>query len=184
LTACGTLLCYFWACGHYPRRIAMPKKTFAKMTKSEKAIAIAKDVLKQLNARKYTATPGTYVYAKTSRKPPPAIGIADMKTCKVCALGACVVSAARLGGTRVFNEVIRVDPTSTGYEFASNDTFISLRKYFTEFEAEAMESAFERYKWNTGGTMFRFGTSAKDRLRRIMQNVIDNKGHFVVPAIP
>lgn len=79
---------------------------FEKMTIEQRRVAIAKDVLAQLSEKKIVATQGTYVRSRSMRRDPivhPGQSLQEVMeatkgfTCNVCAKGAVLVSAVRLG---------------------------------------------------------------------------------------
>ncbi len=161
---------------------------------TQKAVAIAKDVIAQIKLQQYIANSGSYFYDINS--PDYAYvkvkNILDKK-CKVCALGACIVSAARLfnqdtyEAVPVFNSINEnlkeyFDPNDLllmEYTFErgmlgelynySNDTY---EKYYNTFD-QATKNAACFY-----GDAY---SNVEDRLIAIMRNIIRNKGRFIIP---
>lgn len=167
-------------------------KKFKDMTKRQKAVAIAKDVLKQIAAKTYKATPGVYVMQKIRRTPPPAFSAKDLKKCEVCAIGSCFVSAARLGGQKEFDRLITTiqrDEYGTGGEIVHTKYLTDLpvkwdglAPYFDAQDIQNMESAFEPQSFDGTDAATEKYKSVKDptmRLKKIMRNVIRNRGHFI-----
>ena len=177
------------------------KATTKKLTAAEKRVAIAEDTIKWLNSRAIKATTGTYFGA-------PAKGIKvksyDDKldlalektkgTCRVCALGGMFYSMVRR-----FDEVTvgigNIDSQPSSDYFLGVDgfsVFDELEKYFSHQQLAAIESAFEQrdmfeYEdhakmsdaemvWSQDFT--RGAKTPADRLRAIMNNIIENKGKF------
>lgn len=173
-------------------RIRKANERFESMSKRDKRIAIAKDVIAQINADIYTASRGQYIsfvgdkisYDKTIQSCSP-----SALTCICCARGAAIISAARL-----FNQtnLTTEDWEQTWGGDASWNIYE--RKFFTPRMSRMMEVAFER---DTVGEIignvektdidaarkygYDLSDDANQRLKQIMQNIIDNNGMFVVP---
>ncbi len=177
----------------------METKTFNQMTRAEKRVAIAQDVLKQLRTKKYVAERDLYVSVEfkgdtdnnwNARFDDVKSNIHKVKECRVCAIGSCIVSATRLGNTLTFREMEdERDPKTRKL----------LAKAFTQKQLYLMESAFElninsMYTLSQG---YAYGPNTKtedeavkarnfgykyndstDRLKAIMRNVIKNNGEF------
>lgn len=149
------------------------------------AVAIAKDVLKQLRARRYLAQPGVYLEADGAkvkggddlRKVLPKI-----KKCHVCAIGAAFLSYVRLkDGVKVVaadgwpagsRPPAFVHPEGSHTLFSGRASAMRdlLVQAFDRDMLSDIESAFES---NWGGYR-----TAGNRLRAIMLNIIRNKGKF------
>ena len=153
--------------------VAKPKP-FAEMTNSEQRVAVARDVIMQLDAKKFVPKMGVYFTISdfAAANKPPEDGA--MPACTVCAIGAVFASGcfAKTGMLPLY--WVRPDATSE-LEIFDYDTL------------SRMESAFEiwggRYRAATDfGMAVAPGHSREDadkRMRAIMQNVIDNDGEFV-----
>lgn len=168
-----------------PKRLVL-----SKMTKAQARMAIAQDVIAHLDSRKYKGSAGTYVGTKRDGS---LQELADSNAkCEVCALGAGVVSAARL-----FNRCNSVYVENNvwfnerEYMLGGWDTKRILRKYFTETQLNRMETAFERRLmgdyyfayYPEADSYIQWGKRYKNntaRLRAIWQNVLDNNGDFVI----
>lgn len=161
------------------------------MTEQQKnAKKLAKDVLKQLAAKMYIAA-HTYVAPRA----PYVIGelqdVFKSTKCKVCGLGSLFVFACRL-----FND----SPAKKFFEANDSDSLKMnafrrrLKKYFPPMQLALIETAFEGF-WSSGARTYeikdadmelfdkarKFGrryVSDTTRLKRIMQNILDNKGEF------
>lgn len=189
------------------------KRQFKDLTRAEQRVAIARDVIAQLNARAILATPGIYFeFPKDALgerehgdwgigdKEPTLAGkaLCDVLTnaaepCQVCALGAVFVSAACAAGDYAIKGV----ELSTGDIFAERPTQGAMHRYlggfFDEEQLELMENAFEATNINgsyddddfittygVAADMFENVEDPTERLRLVMQNVVDNGGTFVV----
>jgi hypothetical protein len=187
-------------------KVSSPPSTFTetpmpKISKREMATAVAKDVIAQLNRRTkgYEATPGLYVYIECVIP----TNVTDLQDaipsienqvgkCNVCALGAAVLSKARLfdnvpidGEAASYGGVISLD---------YDDCFNGLKDIFSESQLQLIEAAFEGWdegSWETNPAIRRavaFGEKYidddKKRMKAIMQNIIDNDGTFKPPAVP
>lgn len=166
------------------------KKTnarFAAMTPAQKRMAIARDAMKQIEAKKYVIKRNRYLdlpqvggYA----------GLADalfnqetLKTvqCRVCQVGACLASAIRL-----FN---KIQTKCIGSE--SREITRLLSEWFEQDQLALMEVAFEGY----GANLIRFENTTEEEKERavkynenyadeekrslaIFRNIIKNRGAF------
>lgn len=180
-------------------RAAMKAKNrrFWKKTKAQQRVAIAKDVLLQLQSKFYTPRTGVYVKLQGptmelyNLNPRLDQAFQEMKeegvTCKVCGIGACFVSLVNLG-----NEV----PTQYSFQRewsngANVDTDLmwkQMGKVFPKVQQSMIENAFEistnhgrsssanRERARAFGT--RYDGDARKRLIAIMENIIENKGFF------
>jgi hypothetical protein len=159
----------------------MPTKT--RLTKAQKRVAIAKDVLKQLKA--LNVVKGTYLRnygLQLPRNDQAKQHINQIsRGCEVCALGACFLSHIRL-----FNEVDvgtlagRCGET-VNCVFAGSDLIdAELHKYFTYDQLLLIEAAFEG--WTGEGyearDFYDKHPDPKERLQAIMQNIVKNNGEF------
>lgn len=184
-----------------PNKIEERNAWFKALSPSQKRIAVAQDVIDQIETEKYKAHTGQYFDIS---------GLSDECTlqesidlegssCSVCAMGAVFASRVRLG-----NEVEEYDPSG-------DDITEALEGIFEEEQLRLMEVAFEGYDaahWfdeNYGedgeevdedgdtdwfinhdkfhdATTFRYGIKGdnKDVLIAIMKNVIANNGEFVL----
>jgi hypothetical protein len=144
---------------------------FHKLSNKEKRIAIAKDVLVQIELGKYLATTGIYFYMdfegsyhKNGANVQEVL-LAKNPNCEVCAVGAAFASAARLGNNLFYKE--------------SNESDL-VAELFGD-DAANMEAAFERWDSPCVPEVQNFGRQYPDtteRLKAIFQNIIDNDGSF------
>jgi hypothetical protein len=170
------------------------------MTKRERAVMLAKDVLKQLKVigrisrGSYSSTLDSAdrvelasILANDSMKE----DIHKLaKHCDVCALGACFISHIGLFNNVASSAVIRksYDNSVPCIYFDYNVMMKSLRKTFSSDNLYLIESAFEkRAVYGAGGgtdvqaaVVFgeRYGDPS-ERLKAIMRNIIANNGRFV-----
>ncbi len=166
------------------------------MTKADARVAIAKDVLAALDAKKITASAGTY--GVLDLKNPVrdfSVGVReilpDLKHCNVCALGAAAIALVGRENHLAVNTYpgvteIRLDD----YHYRS-----LLREYFSGEQLAMIESAFESANYahkenlsyqNEGilnsvyySKHIPNGNVSSVRMRAIFQNIIDNNGTFV-----
>lgn len=157
---------------------------FRAMSSNKKKVAIAKDVLLQLSIKKYWADPGNYLGVETdvNYNEDPQACLADKSTtCSVCAIGALFISKVRIGNQFGGSIQEAID---------GNKMVRHLRGIFSENELRYMEFAFEGNV--QGGASFNEKESEKaiafcdkyndstKRLKAIMENIIKNKGKFVL----
>lgn len=170
-----------------------------KPTKAERRVAIAKDVLAQLRLERYVATEGVYVdhrvaeLASTAPDKPLEKLLPQVKSCEVCALGACFLSAVRKYNDVKAGEIddpetfMRYDG-SMMTEHMFNDTTMrtKLARHFTDAQTGLIESAFERMPMGSltdegAADAIDFGhcyDTDHDRLVAIMKNIVKNDGTF------
>lgn len=141
---------------------------FDVLTSEQKAVAVAKDVLKNLKALRCVSG-NTYIERPDLL--PMKIKPEDSaqkhieyftKRCKVCALGACVISYVRL-----YNDVLVKD--FRGYSIICDKLFPVFGR-----SMHTIEHAFEQ-----GVGLKNHYDDDNQRLRAIMLNVVKNKGKFV-----
>ena len=181
--------------------IAKKNKFFDSMTKEQRAVAIAKDVLKQLQAEMIVATQGEYIrlddddaeaFWEDGLALIPLEDIAEVQ-CNCCAIGASMLSFSRL-----FNRIT----IGSAQAHSINGDRKPLAGAFSWRTIALMEIAFER---STGGFLasckidsgedidvshvdvldaVEFAASDSEEvdeeaiLRAIMQNIVDNEGEF------
>lgn len=180
------------------KRISDRNYRFNKMTSEQKRVTIAKDVIALLNAEKLVASCGTYLEfsdAKLKDKywgdgyEDPKDGTADVKihsliesspSCEVCGIGACFVAAVR-----------RADKCTVGdMSNPNDDSFMRdyLKQWFSRDQIQLVEAAFETdsvFCYTQDEDLveravafgFKF-TNDSDRLKAIMENIIENEGIF------
>ena len=125
---------------------------FNKLTKAEKRVAIAKDVLEQLDLKKYYACSGTYFklelnsyeleFKEGESLQEYLVDNSKVESCSVCAIGSIFASKVRLSNK--FN----IDHYHDGiddHELAlyDHDMEYSLNEIFSEEQYRLMEVAFE-----------------------------------------
>lgn len=178
------------------------------MKKSEKAVALAKDVLKYLrymNVRDGVA----YCYGRLPDsikddcpgKEEAQKHIAGLtKNCKVCALGACFLSYIRLFDKVALRDISPSKPEFSTFSAGESvdvdyyDIVGQLNKIFSEKQMVLIESAFEQHCVQFAYDIDQddieaaeiFGqkyAEPKKRLRAIMQNIVRNNGVFKPPKL-
>lgn len=162
------------------------------MLKHEKAVAIAKDVLKQIKAKKIKTTAFDYVvsgyedcWAENTYEGNAQKHINEItSTCHVCALGACMLSYIRK-----FDGVDMSDITRLGEEINIDRDYIvsKLKTAFSLRQLDLIELAFQ-YEDDIFDDMPKDEREAlefvegvydeTERLTLIMKNIIKNKGVF------
>lgn len=162
------------------------------MTNSEKRVAIARDVIQRLNSDGSLLTAGHNGYICSPVKFPDDSGDLkdrmediDQAPCMVCALGATLLSKARL-----FNNVPLATITDNNYflHVSGHTARQNLRDVFPTLMLDMIEAAYEMRPMGTWlpeklRKTVNFGTEIKDpkqRMIAIMQNIIDNGGEFIV----
>ena len=162
---------------------------FNKLSKMEKRVAIAKDVLEQIKIKKFKPAIGGYLNLDEPIEEE--INIQELlitkeTTCRVCAIGGIFASKVILGN--------KCDTTLDRYDTGLDDDIMidNLKSIFSEKELRKIEYAFEGFDVSYGDmnfsdkecskyeTFFESFENTEHRLKAIMLNIIKNKGKFVV----
>jgi hypothetical protein len=171
---------------------------FKKATKAQKRVMIAKDVLAQIKLKRYFAESGEWVRPLWSGdqksidiKLDPNSSIKDafkskaINSCRVCALGGLFMSCTNLNNNTTVQDL--KNETYIGDLVADGDKISNgLNRIFTQGQLMLIESYFEggegyfRYDLGSDEKAETFLESYNDdeRLKIIMQNIIDNNGTF------
>ena len=163
---------------------------FKAATKAERAVMVAKDALKMLNAGKTKASPGDWVRLDDSPEIYQEVQICDVsdqfKYCSVCALGSLMLSEIR--------HTNKLKMSDVGYEIDYHTYGRRLNKLFSKSQQKLMELAFEggmgmfhvddvkSSELDKIDTFYGEHSDQEERLRAILKNIIKNKGKFVLPA--
>lgn len=180
------------------RIIKESNKRFDSMTPAERRVAVARDVLKQLNKKKIVASnQGDYVHVN-GRVPTSVVDDTNTlvtevfagTTCKCCARGAMFVSACSLFNAPKLSE-LRLDEKIK--DLNGRDLRLQENQLFTRRQIDMIETAFEGWPIynsaeklpadfrNAAEQFYRANPSATKRMRMIMLSIIRNKGEFVMP---
>jgi len=165
----------------------MTNKQFEQLSKAEKRVAIAKDVLKLIKAEKLIPETGSYVENDQLDSILWNNDEVDIKKalkelqqpCEVCALGAIFYAET----------IKRNDCVIVGRFVRRDDITKRMKDIFTKGQMIMIESAFESGDFNelrivSQGNIelsINFGsqyTEPKERLVAIMENIVKNKGTF------
>lgn len=170
------------------KTIRVNKDTFNSLTASQKRVAIAKDVLKQIKLGVFRAKTQSYIdFNGYNSMPDTSISlqkvIEDRKIeCKVCAKGALFCSLV------VFKNKIDI---RGAYWLTEGDIVSRFKGIFSEHQLDMIENAFERKMINTHGNERKneqlrksvnfgntHGESDEETLIAIMKNIVKNSGEF------
>lgn len=189
----------------------MNTEDFYKLSRQERAILVAEDVIAQIESNKYSPYTGVYVTINDNTRTGDIKDSFDtIEECKVCALGATIMSATHLGNKLTFYDIsmggkdcAKINDGKT----PALDTLLT--SIFTPHQLLLIETAFEGYSYNlsdyfdysqmSNGTRYahRFNISLtkeecikcndyykrytnEGRLIAIMQNIIANEGEFTI----
>ncbi len=169
---------------------------FKKLTKNQKRITIAKEVLDLIKIFKVSAKSG-YIEGIDTYENENLLLNKDLQEvinekwfqedCTVCALGSCVLAKAKIMDNCLADDAIGLQ---------REDAHDELKSFFSEEQMFMIESAFE-YELAGQNNLFyggspldpdktqaciKFGRKYKNdksRLAAIMQNIIKNKGEFI-----
>lgn len=171
---------------------------FWQMTRAEQAVAVAKDVIEQVQSQKYYPSKGTYLKMPDLEKyegkklPASLQEVLETQQCDVCAIGGVFASMVRLGNTVRTYKVVEDCAVSVNADYLIK----KLEGIFSPTELRAMEFVFEgtnvgfdRCSVNYSSVSLyakdmrsKYPNNPTARLVAVMQNVVDNGGRFVVPG--
>lgn len=170
-------------------KIKRRNRDFAKLTKPQQRVAIARDVIAALNTKKFIASPGVYVDSNKldnlieKNLDEQVCNLIDkVPSCDLCAKGALFIATVKrkdaLQAKEVYGEfgsLLSDEPTIS--EYLGRDSLFS-DKQLTMIEDQFEQETITDWK-NTNFRVWRPELhKAVDRMRAIMQNIIDNKGTF------
>lgn len=172
-------------------RVPVPAKYMIKpkptrkprLTLAQKRVAIARDVLLQIRAKKYNISQGNFCLVLDWDKREP-LGKTELNrkkpVCKVCALGAAIVSSIRLYNKLniIRGEIIPgPDIEDMLLPFFAYDQMILIENAFEcgggSFSAESADNKLEAIKFGEGYS------NNEARAIAIFKNIIKHKGEFV-----
>ena len=184
-------------------QIRRANAAFEKLSPSDKRVAIARDVLAQLDAGRITAKTGVYIRSfdlvnlidESAKDVQLQSLLSAVEECNVCALGSMFIC-----GVNIANNLPVKRVTTYGSEVSGSDAKKYLRRFFTNGQLGLIESAFEtgdmlsnysrvpKRDYALLRAAIRFGElfDVEDenwmrdelRLRAIMENIIVNDGTF------
>jgi hypothetical protein len=123
----------------------MTTQDFNKLSVNEKAVLVAKDVLEQIKAKKYTPKKAIYLNVIGGFNFEGSIkeNFDKIQECKVCALGSMLMSSTHLGNILTTEDL----PTIASSQDLKNSEKITelFNSIFTNHQLLMIESAFEGY---------------------------------------
>lgn len=178
------------------KQIQRSNAAFEKMTREERKVAIAKDVLLQLRKKTIVAEAGTYFtnddviqllteHSEELLDKDVSEILADVPECNVCAIGAAFVCAVKKLDNLKVKDLYSVKAGGYG-DFNRNDMVKYLGSHGVEIfngrELTLMEQEFEIYGRDRA---FNFGIDDdEERLRRIMKAIIKADGVVMASTFP
>lgn len=185
------------------KKMTKKLKSFSRLSKEGKRVAIAKDVLVQLKAKKIIAKEGSYVSIplKENEVGKQLQDLLPKKKCNCCALGSCFVSLVSIENDFAIKSHNLGQGGERNGHIGKDDFRSRLKKYFTQFQLDLIETAFEGTTGYIDGPdnseqfekarefYYQFGGEGWDSQDRsdeeseqcligIMENIITNKGTF------
>lgn len=176
---------------------------FNKLSPSQKRIAIAKDVLQQLKTKKYTAQNSAYIKDVKMLDGATITDYDDsrfwdiqekfekIKNCKVCALGACLMSATKFVNKLKFNNVLSVfelkrseNVKSIFTEIFSSEQILLIETAFEsdngdmKYGKEALHKNIDTEDIHKCNKFYSKYKKDESRMIAIMKNIITNNGIF------
>lgn len=164
-------------------------KTFSEMTRLEKRIEIAKDVIASVHSKKYVAEQNTYLSLSSRTESCIDYTLDNIKQphviCNVCAIGSMFVS-----------DVLKTDKLKKSFGFHHSSMVKTLSNIYSERELRILEMCFEgndvhdmfveenetQLRKDARNFRGQFNTPRK-RLLGIMENIVKNNGHFIYKSI-
>lgn len=161
---------------------------FKDMDKFQKRVAIAKDVILQIELKKYKPKFGTYVeFHKKGEELP--LTISNFKNdnvkCEVCAIGSMFVSSIT-SADHTHKKMFTDDSMRMISSMSDIFNLKELRLLEYLFEGSDIDGKFTKEGATFHKTIrkFRHGQrGATERLTNIMQNIINNNGKFIFETI-
>lgn len=178
-------------------------QSFESLPANLQRIRVAKDVIAQVRLEKYKANRGAYISQlrtnnNVENQDDVKKNFDKIKSCEVCALGACLLSTVKFKNTLQFQVLRQADEDGDfGYNKQIQNLLSSL---FSPVQLLLIEMAFEKstsigffaekvdntgslydIDWRIKDDAVTFGykyNSHHDRLIAIMENIIDNNGTF------
>lgn len=187
------------------KNLSAKNKAFWAKSKPEQRVAVAKDVLKQIESGFYTATRGGYLSLRSVQKVynvPIQLDtlLAFLKKekakCEVCGIGSIFVSMVNIGN-KVTTQECGLDSIEECCRVGDGIMRDKLNKIFSPEQRSLIECAFEKstyladddHNYTADNNSIKkienaktFGLKYKtdtDRLKAIMKNIIKNKGEFI-----
>ena len=151
----------------------------SKIPKAEARVLIAQDVLNQLNLKKIIATSGTYFAFEDVPFDEKDFlrEILDKTQCQVCALGSLYYSRVQVANETRCDVVGKIDDDEVTNSISNTETIMpDLSQYFDWSALDKIENYFEG--WFEGSTFYDNNPDPEIRMRKIMQNIIDNNSDF------
>lgn len=178
------------------RRISKANKEFDKMTPAEKRVQIARDVLAQLASKRLVAASGLWLSGKGAeplfsntqldKNDELQAVLSKKKQCTGCALGGMFMCAVERADKLKLKDLS--EDSQEARHIENEDVFEYMGKYFSRDQLNAIEAAFEQgqgasddYK---AGMWLEDIDDASLRMRLIMENIVANKGKFVLSKRP
>ena len=153
------------------KKITKNKINFSKLSPERKRVAIAKDVLQQIKLGRYIASAGSYIQAlmmKDGKERWEMAGedikrnFTKIKSCEVCAMGACLMSITKFENKLKFSDV------GASMEQLHNEKNIELfSSIFSPEQLLLIEMAFEGDSGGTRVGVDLFGLSRNDFKKKI-----------------
>lgn len=179
-----------------------PEDWFESLPPADKRIQIAKDVLDRLDTHRLNAQRGNFVYTDDFFVKDGEVEVRDKlakkASCTVCALGSLFVCAVDRADALKIKDLKKFTTAGAYLDISGEDVDTYLSRFFERDQIALMEIAFERGGGYFGGNnvqtpvldkeAFRravgfadlvYNESFEGRLRRIMNNLIDNDGVFI-----
>ena len=167
------------------------------MTKMEKRVAVARDVLASIKLKKYNTQARTYLtMSKIDVEEDCRVSIANLEkknvVCNVCAIGSMFVSnIKKVNEIATYITKSGIQVTKTKGLSQDDDVMIkSLSELYSEQELRFLEFAFEGSDIsdefhddftlrNDAKSFYRQYSDDEERLVAIMKNIVQHKGKFV-----
>jgi len=183
-------------------------KAFMNMSASEKRVKIAQDVLLHLKARKITPTTGSYILSEYIPYEMEELDIQSNFSkvkCDVCALGSLFIADVFNRNNCIFDELydtnsdkitkrmqdyfdlktlclIELAFEAWDFEDVYDDYDNTLSNGILSHENEISEYGITAEEIETACSMYK-NLTEKQRLTKIMNNIIENKGEFVLQQL-
>lgn len=172
---------------------------FNSLSKPEKRVAIAKDVIKQVKAGKYYPS-NWYGYIDFEKVVDENLSIQEnfdkIKNCSCCMLGACLLSITKFQNQLKFKDTYDEEKLDTGFQGNNSKITKLLSSVFTPKQQALLEACFENGNYEHAKNAFKISLSPDEvidcfeffekyehpdeRVIAAMENIIKNKGNFIL----
>ncbi len=183
------------------KKKVMTVEEFEALPIAKQRVLVAKDVIAQIQAKRYSACTGAYVYDiefkndVCTKKQDVKDNFNNIEKCEVCALGGLVMSLTKYKNKLTFGDIEKLGSNKKATKLLTSvfipEQLVMIESAFEEDNSAGYWSSrilgtkkldkMNTEKYEQWASDKEIGYYQHDeRLVAIMQNLIDNKGEFVI----